>query len=80
MRCFRKDRSALKKHMPRFLSFVNSIRDRHPAICDCNFTNWMWRANDGMMVWSDPIAHLTETETLDFIEEYGFSPSKQMTL
>jgi hypothetical protein len=35
----------------------------------------MERESDGMLVWSDPIAHMTEAENLHFIDSYGYAPS-----
>jgi hypothetical protein len=75
LRHFRADRAKLKKAMPHFPDFLESIKERHPAICDCNFPNWMERDSDGMLVWSDPITCMTDAEKLDFIDRYDCVPS-----
>jgi hypothetical protein len=75
LRRFRADRAKLTKAMPHFPDFLESIKARHPAICDCNFPNWMERDSDGMLVWSDPITCMTDAEKLDFIDRYDCVPS-----
>jgi hypothetical protein len=75
LRRFRSDRRRLSKEMPHFVGFLDAIKARHDAMCDCNFPNWMERESDGLLVWSDPIAHMTDAEILDFVDRYDYAPS-----